>query len=219
MPAFEAAGLFLVSNHLSYLDGFVLGALFPVVYVTKTELKKWPLIGFMTEISGTLFVDRSHKGCLLGAIQEIAETLKNGGNVLYFPEGNSSNGDRLLPFVPTFFEAPLAAGASITPATIMYQAIDNFPVTADNKDRIYWYGDMTFMDHFLTLLLCRSVDVVVKVHSCLQLPDIDDNFNRRMQRKQVCELVYEAIDGECHKNRKGLNCNGAYPRISTEEVG
>lgn len=194
-------GVFFVSNHLSYLDGFVLGSLFPVVYVTKMELKKWPLIGFMTEISGTLFVDRNHKDCLLGAVQEMADTLKDGGNILYFPEGTSSNGDHLLLFMPTFFEAPLAAGARIVPVTLVYRAIDGSPVAADNRDKVYWYGEMTFLDHFFVLLSCRSVEVVVKVHSYLESPDTDDNFSRRMQRKQICELAREAVAKGFYENK------------------
>lgn len=212
-------GRFFVSNHLSYLDGFVLGALFAVVYVTKMELKKWPLIGLMTEVSGTLFVDRDHKGCLLGAIQEIAETLKAGGNVLYFPEGTSSNGDRLFPFVPTFFEAPLAAGASIVPVSLIYQSVDKSPVTAANRDKVCWYGGMTFINHFFNLLSCRSIEVIVKIHPCLELPDTDDNFARRMQRKQICELAYKAIAKGCYGENRGVETDENYSCISAEKAG
>ncbi len=214
----DCCGKFFVSNHLSYLDGFILGALFPVVYVTKTELKKWPLIGFMTEISGTLFVDRNHKGYLLGAIQEMAETLGAGGNVLYFPEGTSSNGDRLLPFVATFFEAPLAVGASVVPVSLSYRSVDGFSVAADNRDMIYWYGDMTFIDHFFNLLTCRSIKVIVQVHPCLKLPDIEDSFSRRMQRRHVCELAYKTILRGRYLEKKGLDIDGAYSCISAEKA-
>lgn len=196
-------GFFFVSNHLSYLDGFILGSLFPVVYVTKMELKKWPLIGFMTEISGTFFVDRNHKGCLLGSIQEMAEALKAGRNVLYFPEGTSSNGENLLPFVPTFFEAPLAASACIVPISLSYQSVDGLPLTVNNRDKVYWYGEMTFLDHFFNLLTCRSIKATVRIHPCLKPPDIDDNYSRRMHRKQVCELAYEAVASGCCADKKG----------------
>lgn len=212
-------GSFFVSNHLSYLDGFVLGALFPVVYVTKMELKKWPLIGLMTEVSGTFFVDRDHKGCLLGAIQEIAETLKAGGNVLYFPEGTSSNGDRLLPFMPTFFEAPLAAGACVVPVSLVYQSVDKTPVAAVNRDKVYWYGDMTFINHFFNLLSCRSIEVIVKIHPCLESPDTEDNFTRRMQRKQICELAYKAIAKGYYEENRGVETDENYSCVSAEKAG
>ncbi|HAJ57740.1 MAG TPA: hypothetical protein DCL35_08290 [Candidatus Omnitrophica bacterium] len=183
-------GVFLVSNHLSYVDGFILGSLFPVIYVSKSDLKNWPLIGLMSDFSGTLYIDRNRKNHIAEYIGVIAETLSAGANVLFFPEGTSSNGDSLLPFKAAFFEAPLAAGAPIVPAAIIYSSVDGEPVGKNNRDRVYWHGDMTFADHFFRLLSCSRVDVEVRISPAIILKDEGD---RGPLRKRACESAYEAI--------------------------
>lgn len=184
-------GVFLVSNHLSYVDGLVLGALFPLIYISKSELKKWPLIGQMTEFSGTLFIDRQRKNHIADYINKIADVLKEGVNVLFFPEGTSTNGEAFLPFKASFFEAPLRAAAPVVPVSITYNSIDSETVNKENRDSVYWYGEMTFADHFFRLLACRRIDVEVKIHAPVAVEKLEeDNI---LQRKRAAELAYAAI--------------------------
>lgn len=185
-----AGGLFLVSNHVGYLDGFVLGALFPVIYTSKSELKRWPLIGAMTELSGTLFIDRQRKNHISEYIEEIAGVLRQGVNVLFFPEGTSTNGERLLPFKSAFFEAPLKAGCGVVPVTLSYRAIDGRPLTGENRGQVYWYGEMTFMDHFFRLLGHRSIEVDVVIHETICLPVQDEKDSAR---KAISERAFTMI--------------------------
>jgi 1-acyl-sn-glycerol-3-phosphate acyltransferase len=184
-------GAFFVSNHLSYVDGLVLGALFPLIYISKSELKKWPLIGPMTEFSGTLFIDRQRKNHIADYVNRIADVLKEGVNILFFPEGTSTNGEAFLPFKASFFEAPLRAGAPLVPVSINYHSIDSLAVNRTNRDSVYWYGEMTFADHFFRLLACRRIDVEVKIHPPIDVERLEeDNI---LQRKRAAELAYAAI--------------------------
>ncbi len=185
-------GTFFVANHLSYIDGFVLAALFPIIYVGKSELKKWPLIGLMSDFSGTFYIDRSRKNHIAEYIDKIASALKSGTNVLFFPEGTSSDGRNLLPFKAAFFEAPISAGSRIVPVSIIYTSINGEPVTEENKDSVYWYGDMTFADHFFRLLSFWKLDVEVKIHPVVDIGTKGDNA---LLRKRACEMAYEAIRG------------------------
>lgn len=184
-------GAFIISNHLSYTDGFVLGALFPVIFMGKAEIKSWPLIGLMADFSGTLFIDRKGKNRIAAYIQEIADTLAGGVNVLFFPEGTSTDGETLLPFKTAFFEAPLAMGAAIIPVSLVYTSLDGRPVDKKNRDVIYWYGDMTFFGHFFKLLFLRGLEVEVRIHPPIVVEGADD---RSVARKRVSELAYQAID-------------------------
>lgn len=190
-PGRKGSGAFLVSNHLGYTDGLILGALFSVVYVSKSELKKWPLIGLMTEVSGTLFVDRSRKNHIAQYIDDISSTLKAGVNILFFPEGTSTNGEELLAFKTAFFEAPLRVGAPIIPISIVYKNVDGVPVDKSNRDRIYWYGDMTFVDHFSRLLSCRRVEAQVTIHPAI-VP-LGADAGEALRRKEASEAAYAAI--------------------------
>ncbi len=188
-------GAFLVSNHLSYVDGFVLGAIFPLLYISKADLKKWPLIGSMSEVAGTIFIDRQKKSGVADSIASIVRALGQRVNVLFFPEGTSTNGEGLKPFKSAFFQAPIMASAPIVPLSIVYRSIDGRHIGPDNRDLVYWYGDMTFVDHFFRLLGARRVDVEVKLHKAIIA---QESVDEGMLRKRVSEAAYEVIAQDIH---------------------
>ena len=93
-----APGTVIISNHLSYVDGLVLGSIFPAVFVSKREVKKWPIIGLWVALCGTIFIDRQKKNQVQSLVVEMSKTLNQGVNIILFPEGRATNGDRMLPF-------------------------------------------------------------------------------------------------------------------------
>lgn len=183
-------GHVIISNHLGYLDGIVLGSLFPLIYVSKKEVRKWPVIGAWTALCGQIFIDRERREKVPLLVEEIVKKLKQKANVLIFPEGTSTNGETLLPFQSVPFAAPLRIQAPIVPVSLTYKRIDNQPVSASNRDQIYWYGDMEFAVHFWNLLALRNIEVVVKIH-----PTIETSIykNNSLGRKQVTHAAYEMI--------------------------
>jgi 1-acyl-sn-glycerol-3-phosphate acyltransferase len=66
----ERSGTVIISNHLGYIDGFVLGSLFPVVFVSKREVKNWPVIGLWTSLCGTIFINRQRKNQVASLVTE-----------------------------------------------------------------------------------------------------------------------------------------------------
>ena len=152
-------GAFLAPNHTSYIDGFAMAATFPLIFVSKSDLKSWPVIGWMTRLSGTVFINRGRKNHLLDSIREMARVLAGGAHILFFPEGTTTNGAAMLPFKSTFFDAAVQSGAAVVPVSIVYHSVDGAPFSLANRDRICWYGDMTFWDHFVGLLRCRTVEM------------------------------------------------------------
>jgi 1-acyl-sn-glycerol-3-phosphate acyltransferase len=187
---FATGGHYIVSNHLGYLDGIVLGSLFPVVFVTKLQVKRWPVIGPLLTLLGAIFVDRENKKGISTMIDRISMALKRGTNVLIFPEGTSTNGDRLHPFQSSFFAAPLMARAAVAPLTLTYKSIDRRPVTAANRDRIYWYGEMSFAPHLWGLLGTKRIEVSVTIHPKMETSQLQNNSRGRKQLSQAC---YDAI--------------------------
>jgi 1-acyl-sn-glycerol-3-phosphate acyltransferase len=181
-----AGGHYLVSNHLGYLDGIVLGSLFPVIFVTKLQVKRWPVIGPLLTLLGTIFVDRERKNGVSTMIAGISKALAQGTNVLMFPEGTSSNGEQVRSFQSAFFAAPLNARAAIIPLTLAYKSIDRQPVTAANRDRIYWYGDMSFVPHLWGLLGTKRIDVSVKIHPRIETSLLQNNSRSRKQLSHAC---------------------------------
>ena len=111
----ERGGYVIISNHFGYLDGIVLGSLFPVVFVSKKEVKSWPMIGQWSTLCGTVFIDRQRKDLIPLAVAEISRKLKQEANILLFPEGAATNGERMLPFQTAPLAAPLRSRAIIVP--------------------------------------------------------------------------------------------------------
>ena len=185
-------GAFLAPNHLSYIDGFAMAATFPLIFVSKSDLKSWPLIGWMTQLSGTIFIDRSRRNHLVDSIREMAVTLAQGTHVLFFPEGTTTNGEAMLAFKSTFFDAPVQTGATVVPVSIVYHRVDGEPFSLANRDRICWYGDMTFWDHFVGLLRCRTVEMSLDIHRPIWADAPAGNSD---VRKDLSDRTYAAVAG------------------------
>ena len=143
----------VVAIHSSWLDILVLNAAMPVFFVSKSEVAGWPGINILTRVTNTHFVVRDPRLAQAQA-GEFAARISAGHRLLFFPEGTSTDGRRLLPFKPTLFQGfldpALPRGLAIQPASTVYQA----PERAD--PRFYgWWGDMDLGPHLLAVLAAR----------------------------------------------------------------
>lgn len=157
------ANFLIVANHLSYLDVIILATKFPSCFVTSTEVKESPFLGQLTQLAGCLFVDRKNKKNLFQEIVELREALNDGMNVIVFPEATSTNGEVILRFRRPLFEASIATQKPILPVTINYQEISGKSIDRNNRDIVCWYGDMTFLNHFLKVLHQKEILVEIVV--------------------------------------------------------
>lgn len=183
-------GNFIVSNHLSYLDGIVLGSLFALIYVSKSEVKKWPLLGWMVSVAETIFIDRKRKYKSFDYIQETTQMLKRRLNALVFPEGTSTNGERLYPFQSLHFQAPLNAKCSVLPVVITYTKINKEVVNLKNRDKLCWYGQEKFYQHLCQVLELKNIETKVKIHPKIDLANLS---NSDYSRKDLSEWLYKII--------------------------
>jgi 1-acyl-sn-glycerol-3-phosphate acyltransferase len=149
------AGL-LVSNHLSYLDILLLGALAPGVFVSKQEVKHWPVFGWLAALGGTVFVQRSRRGEVGAVAGQIRALLTEGQLVFLFPEGTSSGGHEILPFKSSLLEPAVGQPGPLFATCISYALGDG--VVAD--DVCYW-RDMTLFPHLVKLLRKQFVQARV----------------------------------------------------------
>jgi 1-acyl-sn-glycerol-3-phosphate acyltransferase len=192
----ERGGYVIISNHFGYLDGIVLGSLFPVIFVSKQEVKSWPVVGQWTTLCGTVFINRQRKGLIPLAVKEISEKLKQQANILLFPEGAATNGERMLPFQTAPFAAPLRSRAIIVPLTLAYQGINEQPVSAANRDLIYCYDDMPDVPHFWKLLSLRRIEARVTIQPKIECSRYEDNS---AGRKKLAEDCYDRVLGRMRK--------------------
>ena len=188
----ERGGYVIIANHVSYVDGIVLGSIFPIVFVSKREVKKWPIVGQWNVLCGTIFINRQRKNEVGTMVCEMTRKLRQEANVLLFPEGTSTNGEKMLPFQTVPLAAPLRSRSIILPVNLAYQTIDEQPVTAANRDFVYWYGDMDFVTHFWNLLGRRGVEVLVTLHPKIECFRYADNS---AGRKKLAEDCYNRVLG------------------------
>ncbi len=137
----------IVSNHLSYLDILCYSSIAPCVFVSKSEVRGWPVFGRLATNGGTIYVERRSRTDAGRVAKKIEDALRNGIRVVLFPEGTSTGGDTVLPFHAPLLESAIRAEAAVTPAAIAYEMEHGDP----RQDVCYW-GEMTFATHFLGLL-------------------------------------------------------------------
>jgi 1-acyl-sn-glycerol-3-phosphate acyltransferase len=152
----------LVSNHVGYLDVLAIGSAAPFVFVSKIEVKSWPIAGALTRRAGTIFLDRESRSATASVTEQIEERLKAGVPVVMFPEGTSSDGTGLLPFRSSLFEAPVALDAAIHVACLRYAVPGDSPDAQTMRERVAYWGDMSFGAHLPRLLGLRRIEAVVE---------------------------------------------------------
>jgi lyso-ornithine lipid O-acyltransferase len=144
--AIPESGL-IVSNHLSYVDILMLGSLSPTVFVSKAEVKNWPVFGWFSRISSTVFVQRERRGEVGKIAEQIQSLLRDGHLVVLFPEGTSSSGETVLPFKSALLEPVVGCTEGLHTSSISYQLEGG-----DTSQDVCYWGDMTFFPHAMKLL-------------------------------------------------------------------
>jgi 1-acyl-sn-glycerol-3-phosphate acyltransferase len=151
-----ASGL-LISNHVSYVDILVLVSLTPAVFVAKREVKSWPVMGWLAQMGGTLFIDRERRTHVGEVNDEIENALDGGALVIVFPEGTSSDGRTILPFKSSLLEPATQQEHPLTVGCIQYTLADG-----DTGAEVCYWGDTVFFPHLINLLSKRSVRASVR---------------------------------------------------------
>ncbi|MGE4480317.1 lysophospholipid acyltransferase family protein [Acidocella sp.] len=140
-----------IANHCSWLDIAALGAVLPGCFVAKAQVAGWPGIGLIARLGRTVFVSRSR--ATVAREQHVLERrLERRDNIILFPEGTTSDGNRVLPFASAFFT--LAFGPArpwVQPVTIVYDELEGQPVRRCDRPGIAWYGDMDLAPHLTGL--------------------------------------------------------------------
>jgi 1-acyl-sn-glycerol-3-phosphate acyltransferase len=119
-PGAANVGVMIAANHVSWLDIFAVQAVRPTRFVAKSEVRDWPLAGWIAERAGTLFIRRGSRRDTARINTLVHDALAQGDCVGIFPEGTTTEGDLLLKFHSSLFEPAVANGASVHPCAIRY---------------------------------------------------------------------------------------------------
>jgi 1-acyl-sn-glycerol-3-phosphate acyltransferase len=162
-----------VANHSSYLDIPVLGALLPASFVAKAEVAGWPLFGLLAKLQQTIFIDRDPKHAVEHS-DDMKGRLLKGHNVILFPEGTSSDGNRTLPFKTSMFSVAslrvkgrngAEEALTVQPVSITCVALDGMPTGRFMRPLYSWFGDIGLVPHLWTFLTLGQLTVVVQFHA------------------------------------------------------
>lgn len=148
-----------VSNHMSYLDVLIFSSKLPSVFVTSVDMGEVFFLGTLAEMGGSIFVERRSRQNVDRDLSTMTETLRHGFNIVIYPEGTSTDGQKILPFKKSLLMSAVESGREIVPVAMKYMAIDGEPFSKANADTLCWYGEMTFADHLMGLWKHRNFKV------------------------------------------------------------
>jgi len=146
-PVVRGGGTLIAANHVSWLDIHALHSVLPARFISKSDIRHWPLIGWMAEATGTLFLERGRKRDAARMNIAMADHLRAGECLAFFPEGTTSDGTDLLPFYPSLLQPAIEAEIKVWPLAIRY--LDEHgrynPVPA-------YFGGMSLLESLLRIL-------------------------------------------------------------------
>jgi 1-acyl-sn-glycerol-3-phosphate acyltransferase len=184
----------IVANHLSYLDILIIASHYPAVFITSVELRRTFPVGIFARCGGSIFVERRSPAGIKREIQDIGRKLREGCSVVLFPEGTTSDGETVQPFKNSLFTSAITTSTPIQPICIRYRRIDGKRVTGQNRDSVFFYGNVSFLAHAPRMLLLRSVHA-----ECIALEPIATHPHQ--SRKELAVLCHDAIAAAYHGRR------------------
>ena len=141
----------IVANHISWLDIFVINAMQPCRFVAKSDIRDWPLVGWLCAMAGTIFIARGRQRDVRRIFEGLVTSLNAGERVAFFPEGTTAPLGTVLPFHANLFEAAIDAKVPVQPYALRYAGRDGKPHPA-----IEFIDDMTFVQSVLAILRVRD---------------------------------------------------------------
>jgi len=183
VPPPAGQGALIVANHVSWLDIHALHAVLPARFIAKADVRRWPLIGWMAEVTGTVFLHRERRTDAGRVNRTMADLLGAGACLALFPEGTTSDGRSLRPFYASLLQPALDAGVSVWPLAIRYlDSADAYnPVPA-------YHGDMSLFASLRKILAGPGYTVALNF-----LPPIAVTGQDRRRLAHAAEAAIRAV--------------------------
>jgi len=159
----------LLANHVSWLDIAAVHAVLPEArFVSKADVKHWPIVGALTAGVGTLFIERASKRDALRVVHQTAEALKAGDTVAVFPEGTTGAGPELLPFHGNLLQAAIATEIPLQPLVLRWhEPGERFSSAAR------YIGDMTLLQSLWAIASARGLGIAVQILPAMETAHAD----------------------------------------------
>ena len=175
----------LVTNHISWLDVFVLNAIVPMRFVAKAEVRRWPLIGWLCARAQTLFLERGKARDAARLNVHLVQSLRGGECLAIFPEGTTTDGGAVGHFHASLFQPALDAAAAVFPVAIRYQDEQG------NRSKAAAYIEEISFGSSMWAILCTPALHVRLIAAPLAEADARD-------RRSLCRAARHAIAAALH---------------------
>ena len=151
------AGCLIVANHVSWLDIFAINSVRPAAFIAKSEVRRWPFIGWMSARNDTIFLLRGSRGHAAEINKEIDTRLTHGQDVAFFPEGMTTDGQQLRPFHGALFQPAIESDAPILPLAVSYHDSNGERSLAPA-----YAGSTSLLQCFCTILASRTLTIRIR---------------------------------------------------------
>ena len=183
-PTRSEGGCLLVANHVSWLDIFVLNAIYPSHFIAKSEVSNWPIIGWLSRRSGTIFIERALRQDASMINQRVSLLLGRGACIGLFPEGTTTDGKQVGHFHSALIQPAIDAGIRLCPIALRYQDKDG-----EQEIAAAFVGDMTLVQSIWQILRCPQHNALVVFTPALMA----GNTNRRMLARSAQEAIAQVL--------------------------
>jgi 1-acyl-sn-glycerol-3-phosphate acyltransferase len=178
--------LLVVANHISWTDILAINAVQPVRFVSKADVRHWPLLGWLVACGGTLFIERERKRDALRVVHQVAEALRGGEIVAVFPEGTTSDGRAVLPFHANLLQAAIATEAPVQALALRYS-----DAHAPVSQAVAYIGDTSLAESLWTTAMGQGL----QVHVAIEPAQATRHLDRRALAGQLRERIQARLPG------------------------
>lgn len=178
-----------VANHISWTDIHALNSMVSVRFIAKSEIKTWPIFGYLVQCANTLFIDRNKRHDAGRIVDAVVLSLEAGDNLCFFPEGTTTDGTEMKPFKSSLVEAAILAGATIQPVAIHYPG----PNGTINTGMAY-AGETTMLESMQNIL--RQKYPVVELHFLPPIVITDlatEDQDRRLLTRHIQQMIQQKL--------------------------
>ncbi|MEX2605661.1 MAG: lysophospholipid acyltransferase family protein [Gracilimonas sp.] len=186
----------LVSNHLSYIDIFVLFSQLRCLFVAKSDVKAWPLIGFIIRTCGILFIDRERKRDIKRVNNLISKNINENQGIIIFPEGTTSPGTDILPFRASLLKYPASKKFPVSHVAITY-VTEEGQIPAYNA--VCWWDDTSFLVHFFNLLKLKKFKAILNFGDDKIMDENRKVLAKKLEDKVRSDFIPVITENEFHE--------------------
>ncbi len=181
---------FMVSNHVSYVDVWILFSQLDCTFIAKSDVRNWPVIGFILASSGVLFIDRGKRSDVSRVNDEVSKELNSSQGIVLFPEGTTSAGADILPFKSSLFQFPASKELPVHCASIHYETPEGEKPAYQS---VCWWDDTPFFEHLFYLFMMKQFSATV-TFSANVVRNSDRKVLARASQKVIKDSFIPVID-------------------------